>query len=49
MVSIIEISANQVLLLLLVLELRFGYYKEEVKVAISNRHKADDIIKYVEE
>ena len=31
------------------LELRFGYYKDEFKVAVSNRHNADDITKFVEE
>lgn len=34
---------------MIVLELRFGYYKDEFKVAVSNRHNADDITKYVEE
>lgn len=34
---------------MIILELRFGYYKEEFKVAVSNRHNADDITKYVEE
>lgn len=34
---------------MIILELRFGYYKEEFKVAVSNRHKADDITKYIEE
>lgn len=34
---------------MIVLELRIGYYKNEFKVAVSNRHNADDITKYVEE
>lgn len=34
---------------MIVLELRFGYYKNEFKVAVSNRHNAEEIIKYVEE
>lgn len=34
---------------MIVLELRFGYYKEELKVAVSNRHNAVDIIKYAQE
>lgn len=34
---------------MIIIELRFGYYKEEFKAAVSNRHDADDITKYVEE
>ena len=34
---------------MIVLELQIGYYKNEFKVAVSNRHNADDITKYVEE
>lgn len=34
---------------MIVLELRFGCYKESFKVASSIRHKADDITKFVEE
>lgn len=34
---------------MIIIELRFGYYKEEFKVAVSNRHNADDITKYFEE
>ncbi len=34
---------------MIMLELRFGYYKENFKVAVSNRHDADDILSYVEE
>ena len=34
---------------MIVQELRFGYYKDQFKAAVSNRHNADDITKYVEE
>lgn len=34
---------------MIILEIRFGYYKDEFKVAVSNRHNVDDITKYVEE
>jgi len=34
---------------MIMLELRFGYYKDEFKVPVSNRHNADDVTKYVEE
>lgn len=34
---------------MIMLELRFGYYKDEFKVPVSNRHNADDVIKYFEE
>ena len=34
---------------MIVLELRFGYYKDEFKIAVSNRHNAGDIINYFEE
>lgn len=34
---------------MIILELRFGYYKEEFKVAVSNRRNAEEILKYVEE
>lgn len=34
---------------MIILELRFGYYKGEFKAAVSNRHNSDDITKYIEE
>lgn len=34
---------------MIVLELRFGYYRDKFKVAVSNRHNADDITKYFKE
>lgn len=34
---------------MIIIELHFGYYKEKFKVAVSHRHNADDITKFVEE
>ena len=34
---------------MIILELRIGYYKDSFNVPVSNRHNADDVIKYVEE
>ena len=34
---------------MIILELRFGYYKKQFKVAVSNRHNADDITIFVDE
>ena len=34
---------------MIVLELHFGYYKEQFNVAVSNRHSAEDIISFVED
>lgn len=34
---------------MIVLELRFGYYKDEFIVPVSNRHSAKDIISFIEE
>ena len=34
---------------MIILELRFGYYRDKFCVAVSNRHSAEDIITYVKE
>ena len=34
---------------MIMLELRFGYYKDGFKVPVSNRYNADDVIKYIDE
>lgn len=34
---------------MIVLELRFGYYKDEYKVPVSNRHSSGEIISFVDE
>lgn len=34
---------------MIILELRFGYYKDKFKVPVSNRHLADDIITFIQE
>lgn len=34
---------------MIMLELRFGYYKEKFNVAVSHRHEVDDIISFVKE
>ena len=34
---------------MIICELRFGYYKDEIKVPVSNRHQASDIIFFVKE
>ena len=34
---------------MIILEIRFGYYKDSFSVAMSNRHDVNDIVSYVEE
>lgn len=34
---------------MIICELRFGYYQDTIKVPVSNRHQANDIISFVEE
>lgn len=34
---------------IIICELRFGYYQDKIKVPVSNRHQANDIITFVEE
>lgn len=34
---------------MIICELRFGYYQDTIKVPVSNRHRAKDIISFVEE
>ena len=45
----VAITMNAINDEIIVLELRFGYYKDTFNVAVSNRHSANDIVSFVGE